>query len=82
MVLMASLAIPLKFNANIHDHFTRQSIELHVPIVKRTLTKMTVRYAGVILWTSFSKKLSLECKIDTFKKNLKPSIIDAYRYDI
>ena len=71
-----------RFNANIHDHFTRQSIELHVPIVKRTLTKMTVRYAGVILWNSFSKKLSLECTIDTFKKNLKLCIIDAYRYDI
>ena len=71
-----------RFNANIHDHFTRQSIELHVPMIKRTLTKMTIRYAGVILWNVFSKKLSLECTIDTFKKNLKLCIIGAYRYDI
>ena len=70
------------FNSNVHGHFTRQSIELHVPVIRKSLTKMTIKYAGVILWNKFSKKLSLDCTIDTFKKNLKICIIDAYRYDI
>ena len=69
-----------RFNSIIHDHFTRQSIELHVPIVRTNHTKSTIRYAGVILWNIFSKKLSLACTIDTFKKNLKKIFIDAYRY--
>ena len=69
-----------RFNSIIHDHFTRQSIELHVPIVRTNHTKLTIRYAGVILWNIFSKKLSLACTIDTFKKNLKNIFIDAYRY--
>ena len=61
------------FNCNIHEHFTRQSIDLHVPLVKRNLTKMIVRYTGV-LWNKYSKQISVYCTIDTFKKNLKKSI--------
>ena len=71
-----------KFNPNVHSYSTRQSIELHVPIIKTDHTKLTIRYAGVNLWNVYSKKMSLDCTIDTFKKNLKTIFIDAYRYVI
>ena len=71
-----------RFNSNVHDYSTRQSIKLHVPIIKTDHTKSTIRYAGVILWNDYSKNVTLDCTIDTFKKNLKTIFIDAYRYVI
>ena len=71
-----------RFNSNVHDYSTRQSIKLHVPIIKTDHTKSTIRYAGVILWNVYSQNVTLDCTIDTFKKNLKTIFIDAYRYVI
>ena len=67
------------YNNEIYSHNTRQYSELHVPIIRCELTKMSIRYAGVIIWNKTSKSLSLNCTIYTFKKKLKRTIIFGYK---
>ena len=65
-------------NSSVHDHFTRQSSHLHIPIPLINLTKMSIKYVGVIIWNEVSRSMYLDCSIFTFRKNLKRMIIDDY----
>ena len=65
-------------NSTVHNYDTRQNSELHVPKVKSNLTKMTLRYAGVITWNKIIRNISFKCSIETFKKKIKDEIIGNY----
>ena len=66
------------YNSSIHDHDTRLSSELHVPLVRTNLTKMSIRYSGVIIWNKMARLTSYQCTIETFKKKLKTIFISKY----
>ena len=66
-------------NSSIHLHFTRQSSDLHIPIIHTNRSEMTIRYSGVIIWNKMSRTLNWNCSIETFKNNLRKSIIAGYQ---
>ena len=57
-----------KCNSSVHSHDTRQSLELHIPLVTTNYTQMTVRYVGVILWNIMMRQILYNCIIYTYKK--------------
>ena len=65
------------YNSSIHTHDTRQNDEIHVPIIRSNLLKMSVRYQGVTSWNTLSKSLVINCTLFTFKKRLKGLIIES-----
>ena len=61
-----------RFNSEIHNHFTRQCDNLHVPIVKSNLGKSNIRYRGVIIWNYIiSKGVDLDLSEAVFAKMVK-----------
>ena len=67
-----------KSNSLVHSHHTRQSFELHIPLVNTNYTKMSIRYVGLILWNKMLGLISYHCTIQTYKKNLKHWFISNY----
>ena len=43
------------YNSSIHEHNTRQSTHLHVPLVKRDLSKTCLSYRGTVIWNDILK---------------------------
>ena len=43
------------YNSSIHEHNTRQSTHLHVPLVKRDLSKTCLSYRGAVIWNDILK---------------------------
>ena len=62
-------------NSDIHDHNTRQSNMLHVPIYRKDYGKRSFRYQAVNIWNDIYSSLSVNIKIGTFKSNLKSFLI-------
>ena len=66
------------YNSSIHNYNTRQNSDVHVPLVKSNLMKMSIRYAGAIIWNKIIHLTSYSCTIETFKKKVKTLFIDNY----
>ena len=62
-------------NENLHNYFTRQSNKLHVPVSKLSAVYRTMKYKGVSFWNVMSTKINNNCKINTYKHNLKTYLI-------
>lgn len=58
-------------NKTIHEHNTRQSTKLHVPIAKNETVFKSIRFKGVFIWNLLSNKLQTCNSIFTYKHNLK-----------
>lgn len=63
-------------NFNLHNHQTRQSHRLHIPIARTNLKKKSFRCAGVYVWNSVMSNLNLNCNFITFKKRIKEYLIN------
>ena len=59
------------YNCNIHDHNTRMSTGIHIPVIRLNIAKRFIRYSGVILWNRIIGKIDINCTIYTFKRQLK-----------
>ena len=46
-------------NKNVHDHYTRQADQFHVPVAKRNYMQKIIRYKGVCIWKSARRLWSL-----------------------
>ena len=62
-------------NYTIHEYSTRQYNLLHVPKVKTSAFKKTIRYMGVSLWNSVSNVLNINCSVVTFKQIVKKYLL-------
>ena len=62
-------------NEDLHNYFTRQSNKLHVPVSKLSAVYRTMKYKGVSFWNVMSTKINNNCKINTYKHNLKTYLI-------
>ena len=58
-------------NAVIHEHYTRQSLNLHVPLGKSATLVRSIKFRGVFLWNNLKSVIDTKCSIHTLKKNLK-----------
>ena len=62
-------------NCDVHDHYTRQRLFLHVPKVKRKLGKFGIRYRGVCIWNEILKLgINPDTSEAVFVKTVKKSI--------
>ena len=61
--------------SNVHEHHTRQSDRLYVPLCPTTRSQRGIRYQGTSIWNLLSRKFDVSCKISTFKKYLKKFIL-------
>lgn len=63
-------------NINIHQHLTRQSHKLHIPVARTNLMKRTFRHRGVFIWNSMMEKINAECSFTSYKKRLKSYLLN------
>ena len=70
------------YNLSVHDHFTRQLHQLHVPLAKSTLSSTTVRISGVKCYNYFVNHISLNMSYDSYKYNLRRVIREHGILDI
>ena len=65
-------------NSDIHNYYTRQVSELHVPSVKSNLGKMGARCRGVSVWNTIMRhRIETNVTEYTFKRKLKMMLIDG-----
>ena len=64
-------------NNSVHKYETRQKDDLHFPLTKRSNVKSTIRVKGVKLWNYTSRKISINCSIESLKINVRKLL----RYD-
>ena len=57
-------------NADLHDHATRRSNDLHPPKPKRNMGKRTFKYAGAIYFNSLPNYVKSASSVNSFKKML------------
>ena len=57
-------------NADLHDHATRRSNDLHSPKPKRNMGKKTLKYAGAIYFNSLPNYVKCTTSVNSFKKML------------
>ena len=55
-------------NHEIHQYETRQSGHSHTPTCRTNLSKMSIKYQGLIIWNDISSNLDIDCSIGAFKK--------------
>ena len=65
------------FNSTVHDHNTRQSNLLHVPVARTDMRARTVRFKGVSTLNYFSTVVDKNVSIFIYKKKLKQHILAA-----
>ena len=57
-------------NADLHDHATMRSNDLHPPRPKRNMGKRTFKYAGAIYFNSLPNYVKSATSVNSFKKML------------
>ena len=57
-------------NADLHDHTTRRSNDLHPPKPKRNMRKIIFKYAGAIYFNSLPNYVKSASSVNSFKKML------------
>ena len=57
-------------NADLHDHATRRSNDLHPPNPKRNMSKIIFKYAGAIYFNSLPNYVKSASSVNSFKKML------------
>ena len=65
-------------NFNVHAHFTRQVTHFHLPFIRTSLTKKTIKYEGPRLWNSLTDHLRQSKNLLTFKRNFKSTLLNNY----
>ena len=65
-------------NENIHSHNTRNKEGYPIPSVRTNCRKLTVSYAGPILWNSFPQQLRQLPSEVVFKNKLKSTLLATY----
>ena len=65
-------------NENIHSHNTRNKEGYLIPSVRTNCRKITVSYAGPILWNSLPQQLRQPPSEALFKKKLKYTLLATY----
>ena len=65
-------------NEDMHNYITRQSDKLHVPVSKLSAVYRTMKYQRVSFRNVMSTKMNNNCKINTYKHNLKTYLISNY----
>ena len=62
-------------NCDVHDHYTRQRLFLHIPKVKGNLGKFGIHYRGVYIWNEILKLgINPDTSKAAFVKTVKKSI--------
>jgi len=61
----------MKYNEEVHDHFTRQKSELHIQFCRTTLLKNSSANVGIKLYSKFPNTIKRLPKIQEFKRRLK-----------
>ena len=58
-------------NNSVHTHFTRNSINLHIPVVSFTFGQRMCSFRGSKFWNQIPSDLKQFCSTSVFKKNIK-----------
>ena len=67
-------------NSDVHDHFTKQSAMLHLPIYHTDYGQRSFGYQAVIIWNDIYSELSVNVRIGTFKTHLKSYLLRKMMY--
>ena len=59
-----------------HHHNTRSASQFRTPLTKTSHATRFIKFTGVAAWNSLDPSITSACKIGTFKKLLKISIVN------
>lgn len=65
-------------NSFYHSHDTRQASDFHIPSIRTTLRKQTIKIRGPLIWNSLSNDIKLALSINVLKKKLKAEMLFKY----
>ena len=54
-------------NKNVHDYYTRQADQFHVPVAKRNYMQKIIRYKGVCIWNYLSQFVDYDRSFLSYK---------------
>jgi len=64
-------------NRDLHNHYTRQSQNIHIFGLKTTVRKYSIKYFGSCLWNSLPMYITTKPSIFSFKKAYKNFLLSA-----
>lgn len=64
-------------NSRIHDHNTRQSIDIRVPYAKLNIRKSSIRIHGANTWNNIPESIKQAPSLNVFKLQLRTFLIDS-----
>lgn len=65
-------------NQTIHDHHTRQALNIHVSSTNTLLAENTIKIQGALLWNNLPTSLKTSKSLGIFKCTMKRGIINQY----
>ena len=63
---------------NLHQHLTRNSSNLVLPLYNRSSSQNSVNYTGVRIWNSLPNDISNEPNLNIFKRKLRNMLLSSY----
>ena len=64
-------------NTEIHDHHTRQSCDIHMTKVSKTVTHNSIMFQGPNLWSQLNDTLKITMSFESFKYKLKQDLLSS-----
>ena len=62
-------------NKNVHDYYTRQADQFHVPVAKRNYMQKIIRYKGVFIWNYLSQLLDYDRSFISYKIAIRNHVV-------
>ena len=62
-------------NKNVHDYYTRQADQFHVPVAKRNYMQKMIRYKGVCIWIYSSQIIDYDRPFISYKIAIRNHVV-------
>ena len=82
MFKLQHLLVPAIFNTmfilnnEIHDYFTRQCCDYHLPKWRLEVRRRSICVQGPLIWNELANKFAIDCTIPTFKFHVKRYLLE------
>ena len=67
-----------QLNSEIHSRQTKQSNNLHLPLLKKSTCKQSIKLVGVKIWNEIPNEIKQSKNLAQFTKRLKQLLLNSY----
>ena len=82
MFKLNHLLVPAIFNSmfilngKIHDYFTRQLCDYHLPKWRLEIKRRSIYVQGPLIWNKLANNFDINCTVPTFKFHVKSYLLE------